>query len=56
MIPLQRAKRKRKHELKAGISYEGWKRTGKEKCRTKGRRVFLSAAPGRTSSSCGAPI
>jgi hypothetical protein len=45
MIPLQREGRK-KHELKAGISYEGWERVSEGKWRTRKRRVFLSAAPG----------
>lgn len=47
MIPLQREKR-RKHQLKVGISYEGWLRAGKDKWKTLGRRLFLSAAPGGT--------
>lgn len=46
LIPLQRVKGKRKHELKAGISYEGWERVSGERWRTRGRRVFLSAAGG----------
>ena len=45
MIPLQREKSK-KHELKVGISYEGWQRVGEEKWSTTGRRVHLSAADG----------
>lgn len=44
VISLQRAER-RKHELKAGISYEGWEEAGKDKWRLKGKRSFLSAAP-----------
>lgn len=44
MISLQRAKR-RKHELKAGISYEGWEEVGKDKWRLTAKRSFLSAAP-----------
>jgi hypothetical protein len=47
MIPLQR-ERRRKHELKVGISYEGWSRVGEDKWRTKNRRTCLSAADGRT--------
>ena len=47
MIPLQREKR-RKHELKVGISYEGWSRVGEDKWRTKNRRTSLSAADGKT--------
>lgn len=44
VISLQRAGR-RKHELKAGISYEGWEEVGKDKWRLAGKRSFLSAAP-----------
>ncbi|MDD3717610.1 MAG: ISLre2 family transposase [Actinomycetota bacterium] len=44
MISLQRAGR-RKHELKAGISYEGWEQVGKDKWRLAEKRSFLSAAP-----------
>ena len=44
VISLQREKRK-KHELKAGISYEGWERAGEEKWRLAAKRCFLSAAP-----------
>jgi len=47
MIPLQR-ERRRKHELKVGISYEGWSRVGEDRWRTRGRRTCLSAADGRT--------
>jgi len=45
MISLQREGR-RKHEVKVGISYEGWQRVGEEKWRTKNRRACLSAADG----------
>lgn len=45
MIPPKREKSK-KHELKVGISYEGWQRVGEEKWSTTGRRVHLSAADG----------
>jgi hypothetical protein len=45
MISLQREK-KRKHELKAGISYEGWERVAKDRWATRGKRAFLSAADG----------
>jgi len=34
MIPPQLEERK-KHELKVGISYEGWSRAGEDKWRTK---------------------
>lgn len=47
MIPLQREKR-RKHELKVGISYEGWSQVGEDKWRTTSRRTCLSAADGKT--------
>jgi len=45
MIPLQREER-RKHEVKVGISYEGWHRVGEDKWRTTARRTCLSAADG----------
>ena len=45
MISLQREK-KRKHELKAGISYEGWERVAKDRWATRSKRAFLSAADG----------
>ena len=51
MIPLQREKRN-KHELKVGISYEGWSRVGEDKWRTRGRRTSLSAQDGKTFLSC----
>jgi len=51
MISLQREKRK-KHEIKVGISYEGWRRSGEEKWSTRGRRACLSAADGGTFLSC----
>jgi len=44
-IPLQRERRK-KHELKAAISYEGWRRVGEDRWATRGKRAFLSAADG----------
>lgn len=44
VISLQRAE-KRKHELKAGISYDGWEKVGKDKWKLTGKRSFLSAAP-----------
>lgn len=48
VISLQREERSR-HELKAGISYEGWEKAGRgkegEKFRLAGKRSFLSAAP-----------
>ncbi len=47
MIPLQREKRK-KHELKVGISYEGWFQVGEDKWRTQSRRACLSASDGGT--------
>lgn len=46
LVPLQRERGKRRHELKAGFSYEGWERVGDGKWRTRRRRVFLSASPG----------
>ena len=48
MISLQREKGKRRHELKAGISYEGWERASGGRWRTRGKRAFLSAADGGT--------
>ncbi|NPV60731.1 MAG: ISLre2 family transposase [Actinobacteria bacterium] len=51
MISLQREKRK-KHEVKVGISYEGWSQVGEDKWRTLGRRACLSAADGGTFLSC----
>ena len=48
MISLQREDKSR-HELKAGISYEGWEKVGRGaggvKFRTVGKRSFLSAGP-----------
>ncbi len=38
----------RKHELRVGISYEGWSRLGEGKWKTDNRRVFLSASDGAT--------
>jgi len=45
MISLRREK-KRKHELKAGISWKGWERVAKDRWATRGKRAFLSAADG----------
>ena len=42
VISLQREEKK-KHELKAGISYEGWEKAGKDKWRLLSKRSFLSA-------------
>jgi len=47
MISLQR-EQCRKHELKVGISYEGWHQVGEDKWRTSARRTCLSAADGGT--------
>ncbi len=44
VISLQREQR-RKHELKAGISYEGREQVGRDKWRLARKRSFLSAAP-----------
>jgi hypothetical protein len=38
----------KKHELKVGISYEGWSPRGEGKWKTRGRRVFLSTSEGAT--------
>jgi hypothetical protein len=46
MISLQREKRK-KHEVKVGISYEGWNQVGGNKWRTAKKRSCLSAADGK---------
>ncbi|MBC7246878.1 MAG: UPF0236 family protein [Actinobacteria bacterium] len=43
---------RRKHELKVGISYEGWSQVGEDKWRTLGRRTCLSATDGATFLSC----
>jgi len=46
-VSLQRERRK-KHELKAAISYEGWRRVGEDRWATRGKRAFLSAADGES--------